>query len=435
MDQELNKAQSIATPELIHSPEADQPPAPTPAQHVTQNNTDTNTTATTPNVGTAVARIESIFAQIVDALSAGQELSIEFSTRRSTRRAANARSEQIHFPGRSQQEAVKFARVLLILQLSHDALVSGTTLTKRHIFYQHQHLFEKQSQVDDLVDDIAFVLGISRGDLNIVAASKGVLAGPLAIRLNDGSTLNPCSGDMGVAIPTIQSITGVDVHDVRWVLVVEKDAVFRSLCSSQFWRTSLFGPGVLVTVRFVRACDTTSLPRQAKGYPDLTTRSFLNFVHTKYPQLPIMALVDYDPDGVKILRCYRYGSDRLSHEADLDAQALQWLGIKSTHLLQDITRVVPVNSQSSQTSITSTSCRDPVSYLNIKERIVAASVLKKISSSSSDDADLMEMRRELQLMMALGVKAEIEWLDESGDLCSWLDSEIGETLAGGIPDF
>jgi DNA topoisomerase VI subunit A len=37
-----------------------------------------------------------------------------------------------------------------------------------HIFYQHQNLFDKQSQVDDLVDDIAFNMGVSRGDLNIV---------------------------------------------------------------------------------------------------------------------------------------------------------------------------------------------------------------------------------------------------------------------------
>jgi meiotic recombination protein SPO11 len=84
-----------------------------------------------------------------------------------------------------------------------------------HIFYQHQDLFEKQREVDELVDDIAFTLGISRGDLNIVAASKGVIAGPLTIGLHDGSTLNPCLGDLGVAIPTVQSISGVDIHDAR----------------------------------------------------------------------------------------------------------------------------------------------------------------------------------------------------------------------------
>ncbi|QGI62997.1 hypothetical protein CEK26_006952 [Fusarium fujikuroi] len=410
MDEEAEIAHSIAIPELTQSPQANHTSSATANE-----NTDTNTIINNPNAGTVVTRIEDILAQIISALAAGHELSIPFSARRSTRRAANAQPEQVHFPGRNQQEAVKFARILLILQLSHDALVSGTVLTKRHIFYQHQHLFEKQGQVDDLVDDIAFNLGISRGDLNIVAASKGALAGPLLIRFHDGSTLNPCSGDLGVAIPTVQSISSIDVQNIKWILVVEKDAVFRSLCSSQFWRNCIFGPGVLVT--------------EAKGYPDLTTRSFLNFVHTQYPQLPLLGLFDYDPDGVKILRCYRYGSERLSHEADLGIEALRWLGIRSVHLSRGHTDTSLSNyGQPSHVSITSIQCRNPVTYLNGRERAVAISTLKKISLRSQNELEGSELRLELQLMTMLGVKAEIEWLDESGDLCSWLDGEIGEAL-------
>ncbi|KAJ4136359.1 endodeoxyribonuclease [Fusarium equiseti] len=380
MDDGMDFSQTIATPELLRR----QTNLPSSAN---VNNTDTNTITSNTNVGTVVARIEGILEQIIDALAAGQELSIGFSPRRAIRQAANVPSEQVHFPGRSQKEAIKFARILLILQLSHDALVSGTVLTKRHIFYQHQDLFEKQREVDDLVDDIAFNLGIGRADLNIVAASKGLLAGSLTIGLQDGSTLNGSSGDM---------------------------AVFRSLCSSQFWRTSLYGPGILVT---------------AKGYPDLTTRSFLNFVSTRHPQLPILGLFDYDPDGVKIMRCYRDGSDRLGHETDLSINKLQWLGIKSTHLFRDFSgaRSAPT-SRSSRTSIASTACRDPVTYMSTRERNVAISTLKKVSDSSSDRIEVPETMRELQNMLALGVKAEIEWLDESGDLCSWLDDEIGEAL-------
>nr|RBQ93784.1 hypothetical protein FVER53263_04574 [Fusarium verticillioides] len=406
MDEEAEIAQSIAIPELTQSPQANRT-----SSAIANENTDTNTIVNNPNAGTVVTRIEDILAQIISALAAGQVLSIPFSARRSTRRAANAQPEQVHFPGRNQQEAVKFARILLILQLSHDAIVSGTLLTKRHIFYQHQHLFEKQGQVDDLVDDIAFNLGISRGDLNIVAASKGALAGPLLIRFHDGSTLNPCSGDLGVAVPTVQSVSNIDVQNVRWILVVEKDAVFRSLCSSQFWRTCIFGPGVLVT---------------AKGYPDLTTRSFLNYVHTQYPQLPLLGLFDYDPDGVKILRCYRHGSERLSHEADLGVEGLWWLGIRSAHLFRG--HASAYYGQPSHVSITSTQSRNPVTYLNGRERAAAVSALKKTSLHSPNELEGSELRLELQLMMMLGVKAEIEWLDESGDLCPWLDGEIGEAL-------
>ena len=142
-----------------------------------------------------------------------------------------------------------------------------------------------------------------------------------------------------------------------------------------------------------------------------------------------MGLFDYDPDGVKIIRCYRDGSDRLGHETDLNIHRLQWLGIKSAHLFRDFTntRSGPA-SQSSQTSIASTACRDPVTYLSTRERNAAISTLKKTDQSSSGDVEISEMTRELQVMLALGVKAEIEWLDESGDLSSWLDDEIGEAL-------
>ncbi|KAF4995184.1 hypothetical protein FGRMN_5322 [Fusarium graminum] len=365
MDGDGNISQENATQRLI------QGDANLISEASADENTDTNTTDNS-SVGSVVARIESIFMQVVDALHAGQELALVHTSRRSSRRSTAAQTEAVQYPGRNLQESVKFARLILILQLSHDALVSGTVLTKRHIFYQHQDLFDKQSQVDELVDDIAFNMGVSRGDLNIVAASKGVLAGPLTIRLNDG------------------------------------------ICAT------------------AKALWTTSLLEQAKGYPDLTTRSFLNFIHTNHPQLPILGLFDYDPDGIKILRCYRYGSDRLSHEADLSTPALQWLGINSTHLLRDYNGTSHSSSyflsQSSQVPITSTSSRDPVSYLSARERNAATSTLNKAEHPSVDEFEGCEMRRELQLMLMLGLKAEIEWVDEFGDLCSWLDDEIGEAL-------
>lgn len=47
---------------------------------------------------------------------------------------------------------------------------------------------------------------------------------------------------------------------------------------------------------------------QAKGYPDLSTRQFVNMIYTKYPSLPFYALVDADPHGVCIYLTYKFGS-------------------------------------------------------------------------------------------------------------------------------
>ncbi|KAH7152025.1 Spo11/DNA topoisomerase VI subunit A [Dactylonectria estremocensis] len=422
MDVTSSVIEHVATPELMHGTPG--PPAPT----ADGDDSDTNTTtsrATVEAVGPVVVRIESILESVVDSLAACQELSITLSRRTRQGRSSESHLEHVHFPGRTVQEARKFARVLLLLQLSHDALVSGTILTKRHIFYQHQDLFEKQRQVDDLVDDLALTFGVTRGDLNIVAASKGVLAGQMVVELRDGSCLDPTVGNLGIPIPHAKSISKVYVYNLKWILVVEKDAIFRSLCSSQFWRTSSCGPGAIIT---------------AKGYPDLTTRSFLNLVHSTKPQLPILGLVDFDPDGINILRCYRYGSQKLAHEAYVCTPAIIWLGIKSrqlmdTHGPEDASQ--SSDSASSQvrlgselaftttrSSVSSTSCQNPITYLSLRDRRVAESTLKVLRNSSPDDMEVAELRRELQVMLHLGTKAEIEWLDDSGDLCQWLNREI-----------
>lgn len=74
-----------------------------------------------------------------------------------------------------------------IIELSHEALLSGTLITKRcvtvsvqigtctldsdldrNIYYQNMELFRSQSMVDEMVDNLAFTLGVGRGDLNIV---------------------------------------------------------------------------------------------------------------------------------------------------------------------------------------------------------------------------------------------------------------------------
>lgn len=212
--------------------------------------------------------------------------------------------------------------------------------------------------------------------------------------------------------------------------MIEKDAIFRSLCSSQFWRTAFSGPGAIVT---------------AKGYPDLITRSFLSFVQSNNPQLPILGLMDFDPDGISILKCYRHGSQRLAHEADAFVQAMRWIGIKSSQLILirerefmveswEASSGLPVNQVSNttpattKTSVASTSCQDPVTYLSQRDRKTAVAALRS-AFEGTDDMEIMELHKELQVMLFLGTKAEIEWLDESGNLCQWLDYEIGLYLS------
>ncbi|KAL7953006.1 DNA topoisomerase IV, alpha subunit [Trichoderma compactum] len=363
----------------------------------------------TTSAGTVVSHIESILEAMLDCLAQGQEFSIDFVSSRS---GSGNSPQTVRFPGRSAVEATKFARILLILQLAHDALVSGTVLTKRHIFYQHQGLFVRQRTVDELVDNLASALNVQRDDLNIVASSKGVFSGPLSIRLRDNTVVGPPTGDVGIALPAAGSIAAISCETIRWILIIEKDLM--------------------------------SGGSKAKGYPDMLTCSFVQLIRFNCPQIPIFVLADYDPDGLNILRHYRLKSEIVSQ--GFTAPAIRWLGIKSQDLLERESRLdmlgipSPDNvqlpdgqsskeSSGSKSSISSTECREPISALSTRDRNVAVGILKKVVESGDEPAAL-ELKRELQVMLMMGIKAEIQWLDEAGNLTEWLDVKIEQMLLG-----
>ncbi|KAG9252252.1 Spo11/DNA topoisomerase VI subunit A [Emericellopsis atlantica] len=353
------------------------------------------TTHTTADV---ITKIETLLGRVLDDIANKNELCIDV--------VAESRSSS----------AIKFAQIILILQLSHDAHVANEILTKRHIYYQHQELFGTQRRADDLVDRLALTLGSSRDDLHIVAASKGLVAGALKVTLQDESIVDASVPETGVIIPPARTIQRLDTSTLRWVLVVEKDAVFRSLCSSRYWQTSLCGNGLLVT---------------AKGYPDDLTCAFLRLLLDKDQRLPMMVLVDFDPDGVNIFRCYKYGSSR---QNSLGATGVHWLGIKSRHILNLRGAASPRSQQNAMpsTAITSTNCADPVAYLTFRDRRLAKGTLGRLDTPGDDDPQAFELRKELQVMLMLGTKAEIEWLDEAGNLATWLDTEIAQFLHGNV---
>lgn len=182
----------------------------------------------------------------------------------------------------------------------------------------------------------------------------------------------------------------------------------------------------------------------AKGYPDLLTCSFLQLVRFNCPQIPVFVLADYDPDGLNILRYYRLKSDIMSRERSPTAPDIRWLGIRSQDLLELETRLdqsatplpidlQPPNSQSSQqsassrTSISSTECREPISPLSVRDRKLAVGMLDKLREAR-DDPDAIELQRELRVILMMSIKAEIQWLDEAGNLTEWLDVKLGQML-------
>ncbi|CCC08977.1 hypothetical protein SMACR_03194 [Sordaria macrospora] len=363
----------------------------------------------------ALAKIETLFETILDAVSVGGPVVIPY------RRSTNAQTfnataftsnpsdgrhiDSVRFPGRNPQELRRFEALFRIIELSHEALLSGTLITKR-----------SQSMVDEMVDNLAFTLGVGRGDLNIVATAKGLIAGQVQLMMRGGTSINCAeSSDSGVLLPSISAVEKIDFQSVKWLLVIEKEG---------------------------------------KGYPDLATRKFLATLHFVQPRLPMFALVDFDTHGISILRTYQYGSQRLDHEERTKVPRLRWLGIRSSDVLSQtmVTQDPSANNQDSQSS-QDLSSQESIAYsvdalqderptkrprtrrtkshpsdstapLNEGDREKAVSVLRDICTTARLDSSGREHKLELQRMLMLNVKAEIQAVDDFGDITNWLDERL-----------
>jgi meiotic recombination protein SPO11 len=162
---------------------------------------------------------------------------------------------------------------------------------------------------------------------------------------------------------------------------------------------------VLISVPSAWNLDLTSL--QAKGYPDIQTRQFLHFFSQQHPTIPIFALVDFDPDGIGIMSTYKHGSMSLAHETNLAVPWVRWLGVRSCDFL---------NTENEIQGLLNLTARD---------RKIALKMLAK-SVAEEDRGD--EWKRELQVMLIMNVKAEIQILGNGDALAQWLDKKLLEAV-------
>jgi meiotic recombination protein SPO11 len=179
----------------------------------------------------------------------------------------------------------KVAILTRVLQLVHGVLSRGIHVTKRDLFYTDVKLFKDQKDSDGVLDDISCLLGCTRNSLHVVASEKGVVVGRL-IYTEDGDEID-CTkmGIGGKAIPSnIDKVTNFR-SDAKFVLLVEKDAAFMRLAEDRFYNRF---PCVIIT---------------AKGQPDVATRLFLSKLKRDL-RIPVLALVDADPYGLKIISVY-----------------------------------------------------------------------------------------------------------------------------------
>ena len=96
---------------------------------------------------------------------------------------------------------------------------------------------------------------------------------------------------------------------------------------------------------------------------------------------------------------YKHGSVNLAHDSNLAVRSIQWLGVRSCDFLQTEHDV------------------QGLLKLTARDRKIALKLLGKRISDG-------DWRRELQIMLILNVKAEIQIVGGGEALGEWLDSKL-----------
>ena len=212
------------------------------------------------------------------------------------------------------KEARKTAITTRVLQLLHAVLYKRIHITKRDLFYTDVKLFIDQSESDGVLDDVATMIGCTRSNLHVVASDKGLVVGRITF-YEDGDYID-CTkmGVGGKAIPPyidkIENITS----DAEFILLVEKEAAYMRMAEDRFYMRY---PCIVIT---------------AKGQPDVASRMFLSRIASEL-SIPVLALVDSDPYGLKILSVYMSGSKNMSYDsASLTTPDIKWLGLRPSDL-------------------------------------------------------------------------------------------------------
>ncbi|MFO0981376.1 MAG: DNA topoisomerase IV subunit A [Planctomycetota bacterium] len=278
--------------------------------------------------------------------------------------------------------ARKFMQTHLVAAELKELIESGKTTSIRDLYYMMKHTigdskqntFEEQEESDPIIEDLEVTIDSLREELNLFASNRGSIAGELTI-VDGGDTVDLRRvGTAGHAIPSIVEPDVIEFRrcDARFVLLVEKDAVWRRLNEDKFWRKHrcilLHGQGMA--------------PRGVR-------RLLYRMVNEL--ELPLYVLVDNDPWGFYIYSVVKQGSINLAYESiRMAVPQARFLGLSS---FDQEAWELPANVTMKLKDQDERRAREMLAYPWFQKK---------------------EWQQEIQEMLRRGVKLEIEALSRKG---------------------
>lgn len=203
-------------------------------------------------------------------------------------------------------QAKKYMQTMLIASACKDLIKTGKTTSIRDLFYMTKHsigntqenTFDDQIESDPIIEDLEVTIDTLREELHLFASNRGSLVGNITL-IDSGDTID-CRklGSGGWSIPSIVEKTLIQFKDseAKFVLMVEKDAVWRRLNEDKFWKTH------------------NCILIHGQGVPPRGVRRLLWRFENEL-KIPIYVFVDNDPWGLYIYSVIKQGSINLAYES------------------------------------------------------------------------------------------------------------------------
>ncbi len=273
----------------------------------------------------------------------------------------------------------KFMQTLMVAAFCKSLIDERIHASIRDMYYNlkrtlpdsDENTFDEQSESDPIIVDIEVAVDVLREQLHLTTDRKGIVAGNVVIE-DRGDRIDWSKlGSGGWSIPS--TVDEVDFKKVEadFVLVVEKNAGFERLHEDKFWQKQkcvLIGTG---------------------GQPSRGTRLLIQRLHEEH-KLPVYVMTDADSYGFYIYSVIKSGSISLAHVSDrISTPSAKFIGLTISDIYEYDLKKATIKAKE-------------VDIKRAKELLEYEWFNKP------------KWKKEIQLMIEKGVKAEIEALSHQG---------------------
>ncbi|MGV8150289.1 MAG: DNA topoisomerase IV subunit A [Candidatus Woesearchaeota archaeon] len=283
------------------------------------------------NSSDARSELISLGMNVVSDIKKGQSPKIELSVRGLSNVRYDKESKTLQLGDKTAQRfffnvghSKKFLQTLEVAAICKTLIDVQKHASLRDVFYMAKrtipgtkiNVVDDQKESDKAIEDLEIITGFSRENLQVNANKMGSVAGKVVIE-DSGDTIDWSKlGSGGWSIPSnVENIKFKKV-DAKYVIYMEKAAVWERLHEDRFWEK--------------QNCIIMS----SQGQTTRGIRRLLQRLSSEH-NLPILVLTDGDIYGFYIYSVIKFGSISLAHMAEeMAIPDVKFLGVSMDDIVK-----------------------------------------------------------------------------------------------------